>query len=119
MKYYYYSLAFLSLRQNIHQKRTIANTVVMTKSSSNKMRKFMLLWKKRIRRHHRSLTKINKVCVHQKYSYSFITIIIRLLLNDAVYYVLNIYLNVYHTYHRRLSSIVNTLRLILIPKSLQ
>ena len=114
MKYYYYSLALSSFRQYTHQKRTIANTIVMTKTNTNKMRKFMLFWKKRIRRHHRSLTKITKVASIKNIVILVITIIIRLLLNDAVCFVLNIYLTGYHTYHWRLSSIVNILRSLLI-----
>jgi hypothetical protein len=99
MKYYYYSLALSSLRQYVHQKRTVANTIVMTKTNTNKMRKFMLFWKKRIRRQHRSLTKITKVDSIKNIVILVITIIIRPLSNDGVYFVLNIYLTGYHTYH--------------------
>jgi len=79
MKYYYYSLALSSLQQYMHKNRTNANTIVMTETNTNKVRKFMLFWKKRIRRHHRSLTKINKVSSIKNTVILVITIIIRLL----------------------------------------
>jgi hypothetical protein len=66
MKYYYFFLGLSYLRQYVQRKKSSANNIVMTKSNTNKIRKVIQIWKKRIRLRNRYLTKINKARVKRR-----------------------------------------------------
>lgn len=65
MKYYYYSIGLSSLESNINRRKSgyvaCTNGNYMKTTNVNKMKKYLAIWKKKMKRLHKSQTKVAKV----------------------------------------------------------
>ena len=68
MKYYHYALGLTSLGKYMYRKQKYSNknTVLLINTNSNKLKKYIQIWKKRRRRHYLSNTKTNKAIIRRR-----------------------------------------------------